>query len=1163
MSGVPKEPKETPSRGLSIVAGIFLVAVAGSVVMAFKLVPFFPPDRGQSALAAVSADGGNSVGAPAGQADSKQITDELPPGSVRIGNEIRTVYYACTQQVKNSGDLATLKQTCQPGFLYTIYESQGVVSVLPDSRPGSVCPASAPDAGKKCSLENETPKKSCPSSGAQEGVVYYVIPGQQPTLVGNCSAGKPIDLKKGRISGLESTLSAADPSQRQTIMNEAGLPPAQQDALLSAYKEDAATQTRLDAVTKQQADVAGRLQALANCPDYACTEKQALNEQAAALAQQQKDLQAQTLALKNNEVSLLAGENPAAPDASSPQGQSFGGGGSAPTFSSSAEGEVSTLSGGGQSLWSKVKDAASSIGVGVQKASCELIGLGCSAQAGIAKLPEGELLVENITCGGQSCQVTTRKGYGNYALGQSYSIPIGFNSSCADPSSVGCQNEMARAITVGDATPLNSGVGGTGGGTPPASPVAKSVQTVSIGPDGTYANDAVLQATRAAPDAPVPTAADVESGKVTLRQFLEANPDARAAYENGGTAGRGVVAILSPNDPHPAIDVAATEYALRNKLAADGVAQRDIDAAVSRFETNLSGLNGANAEAAARGTLAAYGITDGPKFKQGVAGGIAVSSGADLSTGNQASSLDTVLHGIRNFVSINGAAPTTLDHAPSADSGFLRVTDAGDGYVSLSDKSGTLGEVYAPAVFTDSSSKLNGSTYVNITADGQVLVRGADGSGSQQYTVNAAGGSAAATPREILAALSGGGSAPGGAFATAFEPNQAGTLSGPGLSRFSVNTALDLTSRNAQSTGFISGGQQLPQTESRVFSYNQPTTGGAGFRGFDMSSGPSTAGTPSSIYAQQSTRQQPTTGGAGFQGFDMNTVNTAGTPSGIYAPLPQGVPTVSEAYRLLETAPTGLTAREYDNVYTRVSAAVNASPQNLSAGELSDRAALAGALSKWADGSAVAPQDIPLNYRQTIAQSAPSPTSIAWSDLSLTSPLPTTPAPSVAPASNLPLAFQAVQALPESASLQTKIAALGTYQERSSLVKTYLGGDLSNYRGTASQNARLVQLAEQYGASPPIPKLRPSTPTETASVPTPVTTVPTAFVTPTVDVGRIRAAAQSYNGNSIVDFCRAAGYSSCSSEGTDRLYLVQLVGLSDYAPTYQGNTELLDRLRSL
>lgn len=143
--------------------------------------------------------------------------------------------------------------------------------------------------------------------------------------------------------------------------------------------------------------------------------------------------------------------------------------------------------------------------------------------------------------------------------------------------------------------------------------------------------------------------------------------------------------------------------------------------------------------------------------------------------------------------------------------------------------------------------------------------------------------------------------------------------------------------------------------------------------------------------------------------------------------------------------------------------------------------------------------------------------------------------------------FLALQALPGDASLQDKIAILGNRAERAEIVKMYFADELPDYEWSASDNAKLVQLAEQYqGPSFAEPSYTPST-------------------TVAGDVQEsIKNAVINYpTGDSILEFCKTAfgSSASCSSKGADRLRLVEAVGYTNYEASGSDNIEILRRLR--
>lgn len=165
-----------------------------------------------------------------------------------------------------------------------------------------------------------------------------------------------------------------------------------------------------------------------------------------------------------------------------------------------------------------------------------------------------------------------------------------------------------------------------------------------------------------------------------------------------------------------------------------------------------------------------------------------------------------------------------------------------------------------------------------------------------------------------------------------------------------------------------------------------------------------------------------------------------------------------------------------------------------------------------------------------------------------------TPPPPSQQTYEIPSEFQLVRANAD-ATLREKLRILGSYDARKALANQYFSNNFSEnstygvYEGTAEQNARLIELVTSEQNVVSLPQAQPQYPAiEQGSF-------------SQQELSGIGQIVVQYRGESIYDFCVNAGFSSCSSNGADRLRLIQLSGMENYTPTGRNNTEALRLLR--
>src|SRR3989344_6117173 len=305
------------SRGSSILGSILLLALAGSA--AVSLEPFFSTPSDQKQLAASSLalveDASIPTQTSAGQETATQ-SDSLAPGTVvDFRDQVYSVYYACKQETREKSNVNQLIQTCQPGFSYSIFENDGVISVSPfPISGGASCPSNAPTRAGTCSNPSSpNPVLSCWSGQPPAGTIWYTMSGEKLQSAGGCIAGKPIDVAKSRLTGLQKTLDAAPPEERPEILQTAGVDAATHNTLMNAFTNIKSGEEEVAGIRAEVDSYDEQIRAYGDCtnPANPCTAE--LNTLVARRDDKLRDLriaEGELETLKNNAVRIAAGEPP-------------------------------------------------------------------------------------------------------------------------------------------------------------------------------------------------------------------------------------------------------------------------------------------------------------------------------------------------------------------------------------------------------------------------------------------------------------------------------------------------------------------------------------------------------------------------------------------------------------------------------------------------------------------------------------------------------------------------------------------------------------------------------------------------------------------------------------------------------------------------------------
>ena len=225
------------------------------------------------------------------------------------------VGYACElrgdiDQVKE----LTQEQGCRPGFAYKFVQEGQTFIATPKltSATSYGCHNAGRDIGpgyeKKCS-DGRSALQSCyPSTfvGRTTCTIEYCGGDLGCRYVGDVKSGENPDIEKARQSYTMSMLSEPN-ADKQHVLDQVGVPRAEQDTLLAAFNQQATAKNALDYYSTQRSEIAKKI---ADCGDFSlpvCTD---MISKDAGLARQQLAVAEQVKGLEGNIQRLLAGEPP-------------------------------------------------------------------------------------------------------------------------------------------------------------------------------------------------------------------------------------------------------------------------------------------------------------------------------------------------------------------------------------------------------------------------------------------------------------------------------------------------------------------------------------------------------------------------------------------------------------------------------------------------------------------------------------------------------------------------------------------------------------------------------------------------------------------------------------------------------------------------------------
>jgi hypothetical protein len=331
-------------RGFSLLSAILVIALAGGMVVSVKLLSPNISSLSQSAAAAPAASGQSAT--------SQTYVSDIPPKQITVSGKSYWVYYECSLFTTTASDPSAFKLNCQPGFTYTLIETNGTfrVDVAVDSSVQQ-CSAGLPDAGPVCA-HGVSPVASCPADPSVTGTIHYKLSAKslsgrtlsdlqdatQKSFQLKCTQGQKLDFAKIRDAGANAYLNAAPDAAVKSDVSQALAQyalPLNNNTVDSAYDPNAGsgqgsntnTQAQIAQIEQQRANIQTQLQSYANCGDSSCAyAQQMLQQQDAALAVQEQALKDQQASLSGSNQDASAGAP--APGTSAPtlpQGQTFTG----------------------------------------------------------------------------------------------------------------------------------------------------------------------------------------------------------------------------------------------------------------------------------------------------------------------------------------------------------------------------------------------------------------------------------------------------------------------------------------------------------------------------------------------------------------------------------------------------------------------------------------------------------------------------------------------------------------------------------------------------------------------------------------------------------------------------------------------------------------------
>ena len=1140
----------TGSRGSSILGGILLIAILSSAATVLQPAP---SDYNFDQLAATSLTANGTLSS----SDSKSTTinDNIPSQRiVDFRDQIYNVYYACFQTTSDKSNISVLTQTCQPGFSYIISESKSSVEVVPDPyREGAACPSNTPLRKGACSNPYiRDPKISCWLGAPKPGEVYYILGDEKEQFAGSCQSGKPLDVAGNRLTGFQKTLEAAPPERQQEILNTAGIDPAAQSTLMDSFN-------KIETAEQQIEETKTKIQTLSTCPEYACgADKE-------RLALQLKDQQAELDILKNDQVRLLAGEAPTDDSSATKPAssyipdivrgeQTFTG----PDFSMTDDGE-STSDTAQTRLIPVPKTAEIKAGMidieKTQEAIDAMDNTDPDKTSAQRVLDEYKKSLGTIT--GGSSQSSTAES----ALSQSYQNLLRARGVepvlASEPSSTDTQSEnQTNPVSVGTA----------------------SIESPTF-MDRFYAGKLFADATGGGVlDTPI---ANSETGLLIRGSELEGWVEVTTSGVEREVYAPTLASTLEPDQEiyFKGDEVTFDDETFRIETGTSDTTYRDVAYSLANpIEMRL-----ANATDELREGLTAM---------QG--GSAQVESGAQVqpptftewAVNQVKSGYDTVSSWFAPSTEIGDVSGLTN----SAQIESIRKTADGSYQVSYNES-----QLFGPGIvrFATISEKALQDAGINVGNDRRVVatsviltkpsesVLTAASELSKSIAIAEAGSSidwgkvhsqgSSYRPASLAQALTD--TLQNAAEATQEFGDRLVTLSKEILPDFSApptpvavsNDSQDIASlvrsslESQDRAGFGEPVVFTPSAYTPSGIYDAPTTPSSLYEGPEVD-----ASAQAHIKQLQETRDllgtasnNPTTQArfeelvTSFTDPDdvtniyLDKATLSPETSAALAQAKQEVVDAYEEYVKQAAAPIKTSDLIPGGAPTTVVERQELPPLTSAPGQSLVYNSYSQAPSNWTV-ERVQLVNLPLTKPP-----ASSPTYIP----SIVGVAPTSPPP--APISVIPSEFAAAQALPSTATDQQVLGVLGDYQERKVLVSEYFADELPNYSGTYEQNTQLAELSRQYSVVTPLTNLSP-TPQTVPIAPSVVRPSPTP-ITSVVPQGVITAA-QTYTGNSILDFCKKAGGISCSSRGADRLRLYEIAGLPNQ-PTGDNNRETLRRLR--
>ncbi len=293
----------------SELASLFRWAVLAGLLLwiAISIASSAPPPPHEYQPAAGAA----AVTDPKVDADTwAEVTDNPPMGKAVCppvsAPMTVNVHHACFQQVAST-DMGRLEHPTRPGFLYTIRENGGVLSITPEPLPGGrsivgcvVTPATPP----LCTSKRPALRSTNNAPGQSR---YCVGPGEE-----NCSDPSNVtgelDIDEARQEGITEVLGASD--DPEALMEQIRMSETEANLIDSAFKEEIETlEGTINSNERRINDLDARINAALNqCTGQECylpgSEVQELIDEQAGLERYNADLRAQAARLADAQTRL-------------------------------------------------------------------------------------------------------------------------------------------------------------------------------------------------------------------------------------------------------------------------------------------------------------------------------------------------------------------------------------------------------------------------------------------------------------------------------------------------------------------------------------------------------------------------------------------------------------------------------------------------------------------------------------------------------------------------------------------------------------------------------------------------------------------------------------------------------------------------------------------